>query len=177
MATIRKVVITEFGDVNVVKIVETNCSPPAPGFVQIATEYSGFTAGDISMRKVLTKYDAQAELVSQPEKYCFKVPDGLDHQQVTALICDWSTAYAMTTQAAKVTKGQRVFIHGLSDAVGCGLIILCSLLGAEVCGTVSERNHEFVRAYGVTPFVYTDKKWTNTKKALDGIHAVFDPLV
>lgn len=214
MATIRKVVITVFGDVDVVKIVETSCSPPAPGFVQIATEYSGFTGGDISMRKgiypdqdpapltpgyslvgkvqalgegcttikegdivaVLTKYDAQAELVSQPEKYCIKVPDGLDHQQVTALMCDWSTAYAMATQTAKVTKGQRVFIHGLSGAVGCGLMILCSLLGAEVYGTASERNHEFVRAYGATPFVYTDKKWTNTMKAFGGAHAVFDPL-
>ncbi|KAJ5972067.1 uncharacterized protein N7479_001985 [Penicillium vulpinum] len=214
MATIRKVVITEFGDVDVVKIFETTCSPPAPGFVQIATEYSGFTGGDISMRKgiypdqdpapltpgyclvgkvqalgegcttikegdivaVLTKYDAQAELVNQPEKYCIKVPDGLDHQQVTALMCDWSTGYAMANQTAKVRKGQRVFIHGLSGAVGCGLMILCSLLGAEVYGTASERNHEFVRAYGATPFVYTDKKWMNTMKALSGANAVFDPL-
>ncbi|KAJ5217646.1 uncharacterized protein N7469_011271 [Penicillium citrinum] len=51
MTTMRKVVITEFGDVDVLKIVETTCPPPAPGFVQIATEYSGSTGGDISMRK------------------------------------------------------------------------------------------------------------------------------
>lgn len=214
MTTIRKVIITEFGDVDVIKIVETTCPPPAPGFVQIATEYSGFTGGDVSMRKgiypdqdpapltpgysligraqalgegcttikegdmvaVLTKYDAQADLVNQPEKYCIKIPDGLDHQQVMALICDWSTAYAMVTQTAKVTKGQRVFIHGLSGAVGCGLMILCSLLGAEVYGTASERNFELVRAHGATPFVYTDKEWMDNMKDLGGVHAVFDPL-
>jgi len=127
---------------------------------------------------VLTKYDAQAELVNQPEKYCIKIPDGLDYQQVTALMCDWSTAYGvpMATQTAKVTKGQRVFIHGVSGAVGCGLMILCSLLGAEVYGTASERNFEFVRDHGAIPFLYTDKKWIDNMKELGGVHAIFDPL-
>ncbi|KAJ9293900.1 hypothetical protein DTO271G3_7276 [Paecilomyces variotii] len=162
MATIRKVVITEFGDVDVIKIFETSCPPPAPEFVQTATEYSGFTGGDVKalgegcttikegdMVAVLTKYDSQAELVNQPVKYCIKIPDGLDHQQVTALMCDWSTAYAMATQTAKVTKGQRVFVQCLSGAVGCGLMILCSLLGAE---------------------------WMGNMEELGGAHAVFDPL-
>lgn len=214
MTSIRKVVITEFGDVDAVKVVGSSCPPPPPGHVQIATEYSGFNGGDINMRKgiypdqdpapltpgyclvgkvrslgerctavqqddtvaVLTKYNAEAELVNQPEKYCIKVPEGLDHQQVTALLCDWSTAYAMATHTAQVSKGQKVFIHGLSGAVGCGLMILCGLLGAEVYGTASERNHESVRAYGATPFTYTDKKWMDAMKDLGGAHAVFDPL-
>ena len=210
----RKVVITKFGDVDVVKVVDSTCPSPPPGHVQIATEYSGFNGGDINMRKgiypdqdpapltpgyclvgevrslgdgctavqqgdtvaVLTKYDADADLVNQPEKYCIKVPRGLDHQQVTALLCDWSTAYAMTMHTAKVAKGQRVFIHGISGAVGCGLMVLCGLLGAEIYGTASERNHEAVRAYGATPFTYTDKKWMDTIKGLGGAHAIFDPL-
>ncbi|KAF3481032.1 uncharacterized protein GIQ15_03791 [Arthroderma uncinatum] len=215
MTAIRKVLISEFGGVDKVTVVEDICPTPPPGHVQIATEYSGFTGGDVSMRKgiypeqkpapltpgyclvgtirligegctavamkqgdtvaVLTKYDAQAELVNQPEKYCIKVPEGLDHQQVTALLCDWSTAYAMIKHTAKITKGQRVFIHGLSGAVGCGLMILCQLYGAEVYGTAGLRNHDLIRSYGAIPYDYNEKRWVKEMKAL-GAHAVFDPL-
>lgn len=125
---------------------------------------------------VLTKYDAQAEYVNQPEEYCVKVPDGLDHQQVTALICDWSTAYAMVKEVAAVAAGQRVFIHGMSGGVGTGVMILAKLAGVEVYGTASLRNHDLIGPYGAHPFVYTDKKWMEEMKAFGGAHAVFDAL-
>jgi NADPH:quinone reductase-like Zn-dependent oxidoreductase len=214
MTPIRIVVITKFGDVDVVKVLDSTCPPPSIGQLQVATEYSGFTGGDFSMRmgiypgqipapltpgyclvgtvralgdkctlfqpgdtvSVLTKYDAEAELVNQPERYCIKVPDGLDHQQDTALLCDWSTAYAMTMHTAKVTTGQRVFIHGLSGAVGCGLMMLCYLRGAKVYGTASELNNDMLRAHAAHPFVYTDKVWMDEMKKLGGAHVVFDPL-
>ncbi|KAI1106081.1 zinc-binding dehydrogenase [Jackrogersella minutella] len=215
MTTIRKVVITKYGDdVDVLQVVSDVCPPPPSGHVQIAVEYSGFSGADVNMRKgiypfmkkapltpgyclvgkvasvgaggksfavgdtvaVLTKYDSEAELVNQPEKYCVKVPDGVDHQQATALICDWNTAYGMVTHAAKVSQGQRVFVHGLSGAVGYALMKLCQLQGAEVYGTASERNHAEIRGYGAHPFVYTDKDWIKSMQDLGGAHAVFDPL-
>lgn len=214
MTFTRKVIITQFGDSDVLKIIDATCPLPSPHHVQIRTELSGFTGGDISMRKgiypdqvdapltpgyclvgtvsqlgdfcnelqvgdnvaVLTKYDAQAEYVNQPEQYCVKVPEGLDHQQVTGLICDWSTAYAMVKEVANVAKGQRVFIHGMSGGVGTGLMILAKLAGAEVYGTASLRNHDLIRSYGGHPFVYTDKKWMEEVKVLGGAHAVFDAL-
>ncbi|KAI8962613.1 GroES-like protein [Daldinia sp. FL1419] len=214
MTSIRKVVISEFGDVDVVKVVDAVCPPPPAGHVQIEVEYVGFSGADINMRKgiyplqkkppltpgyslvgtvrangegctafkpgdvvaVLTKYDAEAELVNQPEKYCIKVPDGVDHQQATALPCDWNTAYGMVTHKANVSAGQRVFIHGISGSVGTALMILCKLKGAEVYGTASQRNHDAIRPYGATPFVYTDKKWIDKMKEIGGAHAVFDPL-
>ncbi|KAI1082999.1 protein indc11 [Whalleya microplaca] len=214
MTAIRKVVIAEFGDVDVLKVVDDVCPPPPPGHIQIATEYSGFNGADVNMRKglypfqkkapltpgyclvgtvrangegcnafklgdvvaVLTKYDAEAELVNQPEKYCIKVPDGVDHQQATALLCDWNTAYGMVMRSAKVTKGQRVFVHGISGAVGAAIMILSQLQGADVYGTASQRNHDDIREYGARPFVYTDKNWIETMNSLGGAHAVFDPL-
>ncbi|KAI1187081.1 zinc-binding dehydrogenase [Nemania serpens] len=214
MTAIRKVLIPEFGDVDVVKVVDDVCEPPAPGHVQIATQYSGFSGGDINMRKgiypfmkkapltpgyclvgrikatgkgadafqpgdvvaVLTKYDAEATLVNQPEKYCVKVPDGVDSQQATALLCDWNTGYSMAVHTAKVSKDQRVFVHGLSGAVGYALMTVCQLQGAEVYGTASERNHAELISRGAKPFVYTNKDWIKAMKDLGGAHAVFDPL-
>ncbi|KAJ0328533.1 hypothetical protein COL5a_004844 [Colletotrichum fioriniae] len=214
MTSIRKVIISQYGDVDVIKVVTDVCPPPPPGEIQIATEYSGFSGADVNMRKgiypfmkkapltpgyclvgtvralgegsknfqigdvvaVLTKYDSEAELVNQPEKYCIRVPDGVDHRQATALICDWNTAYGMVMHSARVSKGQRVFVHGMSGAVGFALMKLAQLQGATVYGTASQRNHIDVRREGGIPFVYSDKNWMKEMKALGGAHAVFDPL-
>ncbi|KAF2670168.1 zinc-binding dehydrogenase [Microthyrium microscopicum] len=124
----------------------------------------------------LTVYDADAELVNLPEKYLIRVPKGLDLQQATALILDWNTAYAMVKNSAKVKKDQRVFIHGVSGAVGYATAALCRLQGAQVYGTASTRNHELLREHGITPFVYTDKKWMESMNELGGADAVFDAL-
>ncbi|KAI1398143.1 zinc-binding dehydrogenase [Hypoxylon fuscum] len=155
-------------------------APLTPGYClvgRITTSAQGsnaFSPGD--MVAVLTKYDAQAELVNQPEKYCVKVPDGVDLQQATALVCDWNTAFGMVMQSAKVTRGQKVFVHGLSGAVGYAAMKLCQLQGAEVYGTASERNHDGLRSQGAHPFVYTNKDWIKTMQDIGGAHAVFDPL-
>ncbi|KXH53627.1 hypothetical protein CSIM01_07665 [Colletotrichum simmondsii] len=213
--TIRKAVITEFGDVSKVQVIQDTIEPPPANHVQVSTIYSGFSGADINMRKgvyplqkkapltpgyclvgtvkttgpgctsklspgdlvaCLTIYDAEAELVNLPEKYLIRVPPGTDLQQATALILDWNTAYAMVFDVAKVSKGQRVFIHGVSGAVGYALMKLCQLQGAEVYGTASERNHAAAREQGAHPFVYTDKKWMQAVKELGGADAVFDPL-
>ncbi|KAK7909082.1 GroES-like protein [Apiospora marii] len=214
MAKIRKVVITEYGDVGVLKVADATCPPPPKGHVQIATLYSGFSGADVNMRKgiypfmkkapltpgyclvgrvtalgdecsifnpgdivaVLTKYDAEAELVNQPEKYCVRVKDGVDLQQAAALPCDWVTAYNMVTKYAKVARGQKVFVHGLSGAVGFAIMKISQLQGAEVYGTASQRNHAILVEHGAHPFVYTDKKWIAQMQGLGGAHAVFDPL-
>lgn len=210
----RKVVIPEYGDASVLKIVSDRISPPSADEVQVAPIYAGFSGADINMRRgiypsqrkppltpgyclvgrvkvngknstkyqpgsivaCLTKYDAQSELVNLPEKHLMPVPDHLDLQQVTALVLDWATAYAMVHQIAKVTKSQRVFIHGVSGSVGYASMKLAQLQGAQVFGTASERNHDKIREQGGTPFVYTDKNWMKAMKDLGGAHVVFDSI-
>jgi NADPH:quinone reductase-like Zn-dependent oxidoreductase len=212
--TIRKVVISEFGDESKVNVVTAEIQDPEPKHVQVKVIYSGFAGADVNMRKgiyplqkkapltpgyclvgtvaqngkgatafqkgdlvaSLTTYDAEAELANVPEKYLVPVPKGLDLQQATALVLDWNTAYAMVKHSANVRKGQRVFIHGVSGAVGFGLSVFCKLEGALVYGTASQRNHALLREYGITPFVYTDKKWMDEMKNLGGVDAVFDAL-
>ncbi|KAJ5080803.1 hypothetical protein N7456_013513 [Penicillium angulare] len=170
METIQRVVITEVGGVDVLKIVETSCSPPAPGFARRATEYSGFTGGDISMRKGI--YPDQKPAPLTPVYFFF-----VERVQAVGEGCTQiQQAYTIATQIAKVDKNQRVFVHGISGADGCALMIPCSLMGAEVYGTASERNQKLFRAYGATPFVYTDKKWIAAMKDVGAGHAVLDPL-
>ncbi|KAI0594933.1 zinc-binding dehydrogenase [Biscogniauxia sp. FL1348] len=214
MATpIRKVVISEIGDVSKVHIEESTISPPCKGEVQVAPLYAGFSGADVNMRQgvyplqrkapltpgyclvgtvvqttssafqqgdlvaSLTVYDAEATLVNLPAKHLVHVPAGVSPRHATALVLDWATAYAMVFQTADVQPGQRVFVHGLSGAVGSALLALCRLRGAFVYGTASPQKHEVVLAAGATAvFDYGNKGWMGAMQALGGMHAVFDPL-
>lgn len=135
---------------------------------------SKFSLG--SLVGCLSVYEGQSERVNLPEKYLVPIPEGVDLQQAVALILDWTTAYGMVHRSGKVTRGQRVFIHGLSGSVGFALLTLCKMQGAEVYGTASEYNHAAVRAAGAHPFVYTNKDWMMAMNAIGGAHVVFDPL-
>lgn len=155
-------------------------APLTPGYSLIGrvhqngSKCSKFRPGDLVA--CLTVYDAQAELCNQPEKYLVAVPEGLDLQQAVALVLDWNTAYGLAYRAAKISAGQRVFIHGLSGSVGFALLTFCKMQGAEVYGTASSANHAAVREAGATPFVYSDTNWKAAMTAIGGAHVVYDAL-
>jgi len=157
-----------------------NKAPLTPGYTIVGRVHvngpdcSRFQKGDLVA--CLTIHDAHAELVNLPEKYLIAVPIGLDLQQAASMVLDWSTAYGMVHRCAKVTKGRRVFIHGLSGAVGYALFMLCKREGAEIYGTAAQSKHAELREAGATPFVYTDKNWIMAMKAIGGAHIVMDPL-
>ena len=161
-------------------------APLTPGYCFVGTVQangvgcSRFKVGDVVT--CLSIYDAEATYTNQPEKYLIPVPEGIDHKVATALILDWNTAYGMVKQASKSlshVQHKRVFIHGMSGAVGFALMVLSkTMLGPEVeiYGTASARNHDAIRALGGTPFVYTDKNWIQAIHDIGQVHAVFDPL-
>jgi NADPH:quinone reductase-like Zn-dependent oxidoreductase len=124
----------------------------------------------------LTKYEGQAELVNLPERFLIPVPKGADPKVAVALVLDWVTAYQMLHRAAHVKGGQRIFVHGLSGAVGQALLALGKIQGAEVFGTASAGKHEQLRQQGARPFDYANKNWIRAMKEIGGVNAVFDPL-
>jgi NADPH:quinone reductase-like Zn-dependent oxidoreductase len=124
----------------------------------------------------LSIYGAEAELINVPEKYLVSVAEGVDSQQATAVILDWSTAYGMVMRAAHVEAGHKVFVHGLSGAVGYALFTLAKMQGATVYGTASGRKHPELVQAGATPYAYSGKEWISAMQATGGMDAVFDPL-
>jgi NADPH:quinone reductase-like Zn-dependent oxidoreductase len=214
MPTIKKALITEFGDESKVTVVEDDIPAPSANEVQVQVEFSGFSGADINMRRgtypfqkkapltpgyclvgqvnangagctkfqrgdkvaCLSIYGAEAELINLPEKYLVPVPPGVDSKQATALVLDWNTAYGMVAHAARVKAGQKVFVHGLSGAVGSALLTLAKMQGAEVFGTASPKNHPALIELGATPFAYSDKGWIATMRSAGGVDAVFDAL-
>lgn len=213
--TIRKAVVTEFGNASKVSVISAEIPPPAKNEVQVNVIYSGFSGADINMRMgtyplqrkapltpgyccvgrvsvnggkasnfkpgdlvgALTIYDSEAEKINIPEKYLLPIRENVDLQQALGIILDWNTAYGLTHRATSlVGKGQRVFIHCLSGAVGYATMTLCLLEGATVYGTASERNHASLKELGVIPFTYKNKDWITEMKNLGGVHVVYDPL-
>ena len=124
----------------------------------------------------LSKYDGQAELINLPERFLVRVPDGVDLKAAVSVVLDWVTAYELLHQAAKVQAGQKIFVHGLSGAVGGALLTLGRMQGAQVFGTASASRHEELRRLGATPFDYLAKDWIGAMQQLGGVDAVFDPL-
>jgi NADPH:quinone reductase-like Zn-dependent oxidoreductase len=124
----------------------------------------------------LSKYDGQSELINLPERFLVPVPNGADPKLAVALVLDWMTAYEMLHHVAKVKSGQRIFVHGLSGAVGGALLALAKLQGAEVFGTASSRKHGALRQLGAVPFDYSNKNWIIAMSERGGVDAVFDPL-
>jgi synaptic vesicle membrane protein VAT-1 len=212
--TIRKVLVTHFGDESVLQVVEATIASPQVGEVQVQVLHSVVAGSDVNMRRgtypfqkkapltpgysmvgkvlengvgctkfapgtlvaCLTIYGAQAERINVPEKFVLRAPDGLDLRQATALILDWMTAYGMVEHSAKVTRGQRIFVHGLSGAVGTALLHLAQLRGAEVFGTAAASKHAELSASGAVVFDYKQKEWIREMQRLGGMDAVFDPL-
>jgi NADPH:quinone reductase-like Zn-dependent oxidoreductase len=154
--------------------------PLTPGYSMVGTVLENgagctkFAPGTIVA--CLTKYGAQAERMNVPEKFVLPVPEGVDLRQATALILDWVTAYAMLEHSAKAKSGQRIFVHGLSGAVGMALLHLAQLRGAEVFGTASASKHAELTASGAVVFNYKQKEWIREMQRLGGVDAVFDPL-
>lgn len=153
-------------------------APLTPGYCFVGTVHANgpqstrFKVDDLVA--CLSIYDAEATYINQPEKYLIPVPAGIDLKVATAFILDWNTAYGMVK--GRISKGQKVFVHGMSGAVGYALMVLCKAQGAEVYGTASEQKHNAIRALGATPFVYTNKDWIQAMRTIGGVQAVFDPL-
>jgi NADPH:quinone reductase-like Zn-dependent oxidoreductase len=124
----------------------------------------------------LSKYEGQAERINLPERYLVRVPDAVDPKAAVALVLDWVTAYEMLHRSAHVRAGQKIFVHGLSGAVGGALLSLAAMEGAQVFGTASPRKHQELGQHGAVPYDYSNKKWITAIQELGGVDAVFDPL-
>ncbi len=155
-------------------------APLTPGYSvvgKVRLNGKGCSKFDVGDRVAcLSKYEGQAELVNLPERFLIRVPEGADPKLAVALVLDWVTAYQMLHHAAHVKSGQRIFVHGLSGAVGQALLALGKIQEAQVFGTASPGKHEQLRQLGAVPFDYSNKNWISAMKELGGVDAVFDPL-
>ena len=116
---------------------------PAVGTgIEVGDEVYGY------VRRDDVKFGTAAELVSVPERLVTRKPRSLSFEDAAAVPLAAMTAYQALVEAAQVKAGDRVLVHAAAGGVGHFAVQIATALGAEVIGTASARNHEYVEGLG-----------------------------
>ena len=127
----------------------------ASGVVQaVGRNVTRFKPGDRVACQVFT--GAFAEIVSAPEKRCFRMVDGIDFETAAALITAHNTAYVAVHLRAETRPSQVAVVTGAAGGVGLACIQLLKAAGAMVVALVStEVKAELVRNNGADHVILT----------------------
>jgi NADPH:quinone reductase-like Zn-dependent oxidoreductase len=112
--------------------------------VQVGDEVYGY------VRRDDVKFGTAAELVPVPQRLLTRKPSSLSFEEAAAVPLAAMTAYQALVEAGEVKAGERVLVHAASGGVGHFAVQIAAALGAEVVGTASPRNHDYVRELGAS---------------------------
>jgi NADPH2:quinone reductase len=130
-------------------------------------------------RKHFIGEGSYAELVSVPETSVTRKPDSLDLEHTAAVPLTALTAYQALFGGAGLTAGETVLVQAAAGGVGSFAVQLAADAGADVIGTASERNHEYVLGLGAIEVVdYTERDVIDSVREIapDGVDVVLDSL-
>jgi NADPH:quinone reductase-like Zn-dependent oxidoreductase len=136
---------------------------------------SRLKVGDaVYSRPDISRDGSYAEYMIVKESEVALKPKSIDHVTAAAVPLAALTAWQALFDAAKLSAGQTILIHGAAGGVGCFAVQFAKLKGAHVIGTASQRNHEFLRSLGADEVIDY-----NTTKFEDVVHdadAVLDTI-
>jgi NADPH:quinone reductase-like Zn-dependent oxidoreductase len=96
---------------------------------------------------------AYAEYAIAPANALAPKPHALSFDQAATIPVGASTAWAAIFDVAGLQAGQRLLVHGAAGGVGLYAVQFGRWAGAEVIGTASAGNVEFVRSLGAQTVV------------------------
>jgi NADPH:quinone reductase-like Zn-dependent oxidoreductase len=96
---------------------------------------------------------AQADYVALAADRLTAKPAALPWEQAATIPAAGATAYA-AVQAVDPRPGETVVVSAAAGGVGSFAAQLARLRGADVIGTASEHNFDYLRSLGVTPVAY-----------------------
>jgi NADPH:quinone reductase-like Zn-dependent oxidoreductase len=102
------------------------------------------------------------------------IPPSLDFAAAAALPVAVETA-VRTLDLLGVGAGTTVLINGAAGGVGSAAVQIARARGAQVIGTASENNHDYLRSLGAEPTTYGDGLEQRVRElAPDGVDAALD---
>jgi NADPH:quinone reductase-like Zn-dependent oxidoreductase len=104
-------------------------------------------------RKHHVQNGTYAELVAVDEDAAAAKPSNVDFATAAALPLAGLTAL-QSLKAAGTGEGDTVLVHAAAGGVGHLAVQIAKALGAEVVGTASARNHDYLRSLGAVPVEY-----------------------
>jgi NADPH:quinone reductase-like Zn-dependent oxidoreductase len=117
---------------------------------QVGANVSGFKIGDavFGMVNFPGHGQAYAEYVVAPAAHLALKPADVSFEEAAATTLAALTAWQALTKNAKLKAGQKVLIHAAAGGVGHFAVQVAKYLGAEVTGTSSAKNRDFVLGLG-----------------------------
>lgn len=115
-----------------------------------------------------------AEYVAAPVRTLAHKPTAWSFYEAAAVPLAGLTAY-QTIRRAGVQSGHTVLVHAAAGGVGSFAVQIARSLGAQVIGTASEANHDYLRGLGAEPVTYGEGL-TDRVRAIEpkGVDVVLD---
>jgi NADPH:quinone reductase-like Zn-dependent oxidoreductase len=126
---------------------------------RVGAAVSEFSPGDEVIGYVREDHVSRgtyAELVAAPVRTLGRKPGRLSWAEAAALPLAGLTAYQALTKALGVNEDDTVLIHAASGGVGSFAVQIAVAKGAQVIGTASPGNHDYLRKLGAEPVAYGD---------------------
>ncbi|MFF8287830.1 NADP-dependent oxidoreductase [Streptomyces sp. NPDC016309] len=135
-----------------------------------------FTEGDavFGMPRFPALAGGYAEYAVAPEGELAAKPDGVDHVVAASLPMVGLTAWQTLFEHGALKAGDRVLVSGAAGGVGHIAVQLAAGAGAEVIGTASPANHDFVRSLGAQRAV--DYRTVPLGKEVTDVDLAVDPM-
>lgn len=111
---------------------------------------------------------AYAEYVAAPEAHLALKPAEITFEEAAAASLAALTAWQILKEKVKLKAGDRVLIHGAAGGVGHFAVQMAKYLGADVTGTASTANRDFVLSLGASMHIdYEDVPFETVVTDLD----------
>ncbi|TCZ73732.1 NADP-dependent oxidoreductase [Flaviaesturariibacter aridisoli] len=117
---------------------------------------------------------AYAEYVTAPATHFARIPDGISTEEAAATTLAALTAWQVLVHRGGLRAGQRVLIHAAAGGVGHFAVQIAKQVGAEVIGTASAANHDYLRRLGASEVI--DYHNDDFRKLASDIDLVLDPV-
>jgi NADPH:quinone reductase-like Zn-dependent oxidoreductase len=138
----------------------------------VGEKVSDFAVGDRVVGLSVT--GAYAEYALAKASQVTSIPAGLDVGHAVTIPTGAETSQRVM-KALDVKSGETVVVNGAAGGVGSVAVQLLLRDGAQVIGTASEDNHDYLRKLGAVPTTYGDGVVERIHElAPDGVDAVFD---
>lgn len=141
---------------------------------EVGSGVNGFKTGDeVFARTGVYRDGAYAEYAAVSASDVAIKPQSLDHIHAAALPHVTLTAWQALYEAANLSEGQTVLIHGAAGGVGHVAVQLAKIRGAKVIGTAST-NLDFLSKLGVDEVI--DYSTTPFESIAHNVDVVFDTI-
>jgi NADPH:quinone reductase-like Zn-dependent oxidoreductase len=107
------------------------------------------------------------EKIALPESEAIPFPDSVFFEQAASLPLAGISAWIALVKTANVAPGMRVLIHAAAGGVGSLAVQLARHRGAEVIGTCSGANVDFVRSLGAQAIAYDKAPFEDAVRDVD----------